>query len=61
MRKLGRKELTQAIARFAKRHGFSANVVRGNTSLRLQAVAEWTSLANCKAPHVKDIVRGLHG
>jgi hypothetical protein len=37
----GQKRLTMAIARFARRHGFSAMTVRQNTSLCAQAVREW--------------------
>lgn len=38
---MGRKELTRAIRRYARRHGFSASTVRTCTALRLAAVAEW--------------------
>ena len=39
--KLTRKELTQAVQRYARKHGFYARTVRGMTVLRLAAIAEW--------------------
>jgi hypothetical protein len=38
---LNRKEMTQAIARYAKAHGFSAHVVRSCTSLKRAAISAW--------------------
>ncbi len=39
--KLTRKELTKAIARYARKHGYYARTVRGMTVLRIAAVAEY--------------------
>ena len=39
--KLTRKELTQAIARYARRHNHYASTVRAMTVLRLAAIKEW--------------------
>jgi hypothetical protein len=36
-----KKELSRAIQRFARRHGYFARTVRSMTSLRLAAMAEW--------------------
>lgn len=44
-RKLTRSELTQAVARYARRHGYSASTVRTITSLLLAAIQEYR---NCK-------------
>ncbi len=39
--KLTRRELTRAIARYARRHGYYARTVRACTALLLAAIAEW--------------------
>lgn len=39
--KLSKTELTKAIARFARKHGYYARTVRNMTSLRLAAINEW--------------------
>ena len=41
--KLTSKELTKAIASYARRHGYYARTVRGMTSLRLAAISEWVN------------------
>lgn len=46
--KLTSKQLTQAIQRYARRHGFYARTVRTMTSLRLAAIAEWKELTQCQ-------------
>jgi hypothetical protein len=40
-RRLGKKELTQAIARYARRHGYYARTVRAVSELHLAARREW--------------------
>lgn len=39
--KLSRKQVTQAVNRYARRHGFYARTVRAVTSLRFAAVREY--------------------
>lgn len=41
MRRIGQRERTRAIARYARRHGWYARTVRTCTSLRYAAMAEW--------------------
>lgn len=41
LRRLGKKELTQAIARYARRHGYYARTVRAVSALHLAARLEW--------------------
>lgn len=41
MTKFTAKELTKAIARYARRHNWHASTVRTMTSLRYAAMAEW--------------------
>jgi len=38
--KLTSKETTKAVAKYARKHGFSASTVRACTSLRYAAIAE---------------------
>lgn len=45
MKRLHGKELTKAIERYARRHGWYARTVRTVTSLRYDAVNEWRMLA----------------
>ncbi len=47
-RKLFRRELTAAIARYARRHNHYASTVRTMTVLRLAAIREWLA-ANVEA------------
>jgi len=39
--KLTKKQLTEAVAKYARKHGFSASTVRVCTSLRLAAIQEY--------------------
>lgn len=39
--KLTRKEVTAAVKRYARKHGFYHRTVRTVTSLRRSAIAEW--------------------
>lgn len=39
--KLTRKELTKAVAKSARKYGYSASTVRAVTVLRQRAIAEW--------------------
>lgn len=39
--KMSSKEITKAIAEFAKKHGYYCTTVRQATSLRLAAIAEY--------------------
>ena len=39
--RLTKTQLTQAIGRYARRHGYSASMVRTCTSLRMAAIREW--------------------
>lgn len=39
--KLTRKEITAAVKRYARKHGFYHRTVRSITSLRRSAIAEW--------------------
>lgn len=39
--KLSKKQLTQAVTRYARRHGHYVRTVRTMTSLRLAAIEEW--------------------
>jgi hypothetical protein len=41
--KLTKTELTKAIDRYARKHGYYAGTVRTCTSLLLAAIAEWRS------------------
>jgi hypothetical protein len=45
MRRLTSRELTRAIAGYARRHGFYARTVRTNSALRAAAVAEFLARA----------------
>jgi hypothetical protein len=42
-RPLTRKELTKVVAKYARRHGYSASTVRTVTALRLAAIREYIS------------------
>lgn len=44
--KLTRKELTTAVKRYARKHGFYHRTVRNVTSLRRSAIAEWLEANN---------------
>lgn len=41
VRRLRKRELTQAIARYARRHGFFARTVRAVSSIKFEAIREW--------------------
>lgn len=41
--KVGAREFTKAVARYARRHGFGAATVRTNTDLRRAAFSEWVA------------------
>ena len=43
--KLTRKEMTVAVAEYARRNGFSVSTVRANTKLRIAAIYESTLYA----------------
>ncbi len=44
MTKLTSKEITKAVARFARKYNFSRDLVRVNTALRMRAFAEWRAV-----------------
>jgi hypothetical protein len=39
--KLSRKDLTKAVARYARKHGYYVSTVRNMTRLRYDAIKEW--------------------
>jgi len=39
--KLTKKQLTEAIQAYARKHGYYVRTVRGMTSLRIAAISEW--------------------
>jgi len=41
--KLSRSDLTKAVQRYARKHGYYARTVRSMTRLRLAAILEWQS------------------